>query len=370
MHHCFSHLRLRRALLQSWLLACTLVGTPAAPAAQQADAPGLVFGPYKHLLTHIDPTNPTATTRATGTALRLADTPPTTLLPGANSVTLAFASGECGQERWKARDATVLHPDGSTTVNTVDLDAGAVAQANLDALRAAGYRYIISTGGEGNVFTCASDAGMEAFVARYEGPGLLGFDFDIESTQTPATIQALVARIKVAQVRRPALRWSFTLPTLAASDASRASLNTLGQQVLAAIREANLVAPVINLMVMDYGPASAAACVVKAGRCDMGASAIQAARNLNAVHGVPMNRIALTPMLGVNDVVENVFTPEDATDLARFVRTEQLAGLHFWSLDRDTPCAQGATHVAPTCSSLNAHSPLAFSRAFSKGLHP
>lgn len=52
--------------------------------------------------------------------------------------------------------------------------------------------------------------------------------------------------------------------------------------MLAAIREANLVAPVINLMVMDYGPASASACVVKAGRCDMGASAIQAARNLNA----------------------------------------------------------------------------------------
>jgi chitinase len=208
------------------------------------------------------------------------------------------------------------------------------------------------------------------FVARYEGPGLIGFDFDIESTQTPETIQSLVARIQVAQRKRPNLRWSFTLPTLAASDASRASLNALGQQVLGAIREARLDAAIINLMVMDYGPASAAACVVKDGRCDMAASAIQAARNLNAVHGVPMNRIALTPMIGVNDVVENVFTPEDATQLAQFARTQQLAGLHFWSLDRDTPCVQGATAVSPTCNSLNTLAPLAFSRAFSKGLRP
>lgn len=128
MQLCFSHLRPRRALLQTGLLACALISAQAAPAAPQADTPGLVFGPYKHLLTHVDPNNPTATTRATGTAA---------LLPGANSLTLAFASGECGQERRKARDATVLHPDSSTTVDTVDLDAEAVAHANLAALHAA-----------------------------------------------------------------------------------------------------------------------------------------------------------------------------------------------------------------------------------------
>lgn len=333
----------------------------------QPSPQGQVFGPYKHLLTHIDPDNPLATTRVTGTPLPLANTNPAALLPSANSLTLAFASGECGQERWRARDATVLHKDGSTSVKAVDLDATSVAQANVAALHGAGYRYIISTGGEGNVFTCSSDAGMEAFIARYEGPGLIGFDFDIESTQTPEAIQSLVARIKVAQSKRPALRWSFTLPTLAASDASRASLNALGQQVLTSIRAAGLDKPIINLMVMNYGKASADACVVKDGRCDMAASAIQAARNLNAVYGVPMDSIALTPMIGVNDVVDNVFTLQDAIALARFAKVEKLAGLHFWSLDRDTPCAQGATTVSPTCSGLSAQQPRAFSRAFAWG---
>lgn len=47
-----------------------------------------------------------------------------------------------------------------------------------------GLKYIISTGGEGNVFTCQSDVGMERFIRRYASSALVGFDFDIESTQT------------------------------------------------------------------------------------------------------------------------------------------------------------------------------------------
>lgn len=368
MHHSVFFQRPARALWHTCLLASALASTGGH--ATEVPPTGLVFGPYKHLLTHVDPRDPQARIRTTGTPQRLADATPAALLPGSNNVTLAFASGECGQERWTARDATVLHADGSSTVEPLALDAASVVRANLASLHAAGYRTTISTGGEGNLFTCASDAGMDAFIARYDGPGLLGFDFDIEHTQTLDNIQSLVARIKVAQAKRPTLRWSFTLPTFAASDASRASLNPLGLQTLAAIRTAGLDAFIINLMVMDYGKASPAACVVRDGRCDMAASAIQAARNLHAVHGVPMHRIALTPMIGVNDVVENVFTPEDAEALARFARKEQLAGLHFWSLDRDTPCPGGATAVSPTCSSLNAHPALAFSRAFAQGLRP
>ena len=105
-----------------------------------------------------------------------------------------------------------------------------------------------------------------------------------------------------------------------------------------AIRDAGLADYYVNLMVMDYGDAIARNCVVSAGVCNMGLSAIQAARNLNARFGVPMRRIELTPMIGVNDVVANVFTLDDATTVARFVRENAAGGLHFWSLDRDVPC--------------------------------
>jgi hypothetical protein len=94
----------------------------------------------------------------------------------------------------------------------------------------------------------------------------------------------------------------------------------------------------------------------------MAASARQAVANLQRRHGVPAARIALTPMLGVNDVEHNVFTLEDAAALARWARAAGLAGLHHWSLDRDRPCDGGTRRVAPDCHGLDAP-PLAYERA-------
>jgi len=236
------------------------------------------------------------------------------------------------------------------------------------AMAAQGLRYIISTGGEGNVFTCATDQGMEAFVARYESPALLGFDFDIEATQTPYAIRDLAARIRVAQLRRPHLRWSFTLATLAASDGTGSGLNATGKTVLAALAAAGVEDFLVNLMVMDYGPAVASNCVVRAGRCDMAASARQAVMNLHQGFGVPLKRIEVTPMIGINDVTDNVFTQDDARAVGSMARELGLAGVHYWSLDRDKPCANAGRAVSPECSSLNDLPDLAFWHAFGQGL--
>jgi len=101
----------------------------------------------------------------------------------------------------------------------------------------------------------------------------------------------------------------------------------------------------------------------------MGRSAIQAARNLNFRFGVPMNRIELTPMIGVNDVVANVFTLEDAQVLARFARDGAVGGVHFWSLDRDVPCPPEVLGVSSICSGLRGMPGFAFADAFRKALH-
>ena len=332
------------------LIACAHALPTPADAAISAQNTQFVYSPYKHLAMALDPETPTAATDVLGTRQTLVAAPRATLFPGATALTLAFASGACGQERWG------------------NLPGHVVADANIVALQRAGQPYIISTGGEGNMFTCSSDAGMEEFIARYASPQLLGFDFDIEAGQTPDMVRSLLLRIKTAQARRPHLRLSFTVATLAASDADQASINAQGQSVLTAIREARLDNYFINLMVMNYGPAAPANCVVLEGRCDMAASASQAVHNLHKRFGVPLAQIEVTAMLGINDVVENVFTLTDATALAHFVRKEKLGGLHFWSLDRDMPCPDGATVVSPTCSSLNAHAALAFSRAFAQGL--
>lgn len=322
----------------------------ARDRAPRAAAARFVYSPYKHVPIALDPG-----TRAISTAVRGVPTPivvagESTLPAGVTALTLAFATGECGAEAW----------DGMAPQDWVD--------ANLRALERAGIDYIVSTGGEAGVFTCASDAGMEAFIARYLSPHLVGFDFDIERGQSDEVLASLVRRIAAAQRRHPALRFSFTLATWAADDGTLAGLNADGERVMRAIRDAALADFYINLMVMDYGEARPGNCVVSGGVCDMGRSAIQAARNLNARHGVPFRRIELTPMLGVNDVMANIFTLRDVGILARFVRNNGLAGVHFWSLDRDAPCPAGVTEVSSICSGLADVPGFGFTTAFRDAL--
>lgn len=245
----------------------------------------------------------------------------------------AFATGECGDERWGE-----------------GIDTAAFARANVAQAQRQGQRYIVSTGGALGIFSCASDEGMARFVDRYDSPLLAGLDFDIEGAQTPEQIDALVDRLAVLQRRRPALRISFTLATHAS--ASGRGLNASGEQVMRSIARAGLQGAVINLMVMNYGEADARWCVMRRGRCDMGRSALQAVRNLHRAFGVPYGQIAVTAMPGENDVAGNVFTLADARRLAKAARQLGLAGVHHWSLDRDQPCPPGEPRVSPRCHAL------------------
>jgi hypothetical protein len=323
------------------LAAAALLGTALGALAQ----PAFVVSPYKHAPIAFDAATQRLSTAAGGKVQPL----PRALPPAVRAVSWAFATGECGQEQWGP-----------------GIDTQRFARANVRAFVQAGVGYIVSTGGQGGRFTCASDDGMERFIARYDSPRLLGIDFDIEATQSDAEIDALAQRVAVAERRHPRLRFSFTLPTFAAEDAGRASVNALGERVLAAIGRHHLAWPVINLMVMDYGEATPAHCVVvptrEGPRCDMGRSALQAAQNLHARHGVPLAQIELTPMIGVNDVTTNVFTLADARALAVRARSLGLAGLHDWSLDRDTACASSAPAAQSDCSGV-AQAPFDFARA-------
>ena len=312
---------------------------------ERATPQRLVYSPYKHVPIALG-ANDVISLAVPGRPVPVAANGRSVLPPGVNVLTLAFATGECGSETW----------DG--------LEPSRITSGNVHAFDQAGIDFIISTGGEAGSFTCTTDAGMEAFVAHYASARLIGFDFDVERGQSADVVASLVQRIKAAKTRHPELRISFTLATWAASDGSLASLNDDGQRVMQAIRDAGLQDFYVNLMVMDYGEAIPRNCVVSAGVCDMGRSAIQAARNMHVRYGLPMSRIELTPMIGVNDVVSNVFTLDDARLLAGFVRDHGLGGLHFWSLDRDAPCAPGMAAVSSVCNGLTSFPAFAYARAF------
>jgi len=299
--------------MKKFVFAAVVHAALLGAAAHAHAAPAFVAGPYQYL-------------PLTQGAARI--------LPH-GTLTWAFASGECGDEVW------------------FDQSAADVAK-NVAMFAKAGRPYIISTGGAEHMFTCASAAGMERFLQRYDSARLVGVDFDIEDKQTPEQVDALMAAIKDAQKRRPKLRYSFTVATHAASDGSQDSLNPLGESILAAVKRHGVQDAVFNLMVMDYGPASPKACVVKNGVCDMGASSLQAARNVHAKYGIAYERIALTAMIGMNDVVSNVFSVADARTMVDGARKLKLAGVHYWSLGRDKPCDKPMSAASDACSGVDA----------------
>jgi chitinase len=176
---------------------------------------------------------------------------------GAKTITLAFATGECGSENWGG------------------VQGDALATANVSLLTQAGMNYIISTGGAAGSFTCGTDAGMSTFIGRWASNNLIGVDFDIEAGQSQSVISDLIARIQTAHTAYPKLRFSLTLATLANNNgASTAtslgsgvtdSFNTYGDETLNAVKSTlgfdGTAATwpsylYVDLMTMDYGSPS------------------------------------------------------------------------------------------------------------------
>ncbi len=319
--------------------------TPPSPPPAPTPSPSgaIPFSPYKDITVSMNWNTNVISTAVTGTLSPMLSVTPAKL----PMVTWAFATGECGSENWGG------------------LAPAAVAAANVQAFVSAGKKYILSTGGAAGSFTCGSDAGFETFVNRYASSSLAGVDFDIEAGQSQATIDALVARVKASQSRHPGLRWSFTIATEGGNTAQ--ALGSAGIMVMNSIRNAGLSNYLVNLMTMDYGSAIAANCTLGSnGKCDMAQSAIQAAIDLHTYYGTPYSQIELTPMIGGNDATDEIFTIANIATMSNFVKSNGLAGVHFWSLDRDMDCAPG--YASATCNSYGSAGTWGFTNGFLSNL--
>jgi chitinase len=297
---------------------------------------GFIFSPYKDV---------TASLNWNTNVLSSADTgslqPLLSVMPAKDStITLAFATGSCGSETWGG------------------VSPASLIAANIPAFASSSKYYIVSTGGANGAFTCASTSAFVSFVRSYYSSHMLGVDFDIEGGQTATDIANLVQDVKAAESVFPTMRFSFTLQTLGGSGQG---LNVYGVEVMNSIKSTGLTSYTINLMTMDFGSASPYNCVVNNGVCDMGASAGQAAIDLHTQFGVPYNQIELTPMIGLNDNSAETFTIANAATLSAFVRQNGLAGVRFWSFDRDKNCGAGDT--LSTCN-YQTDGSLGFTNAF------
>lgn len=332
----------------------TLASTPAStspaasPGAPTTAATTLLVTPYKDALIGLDWNTFVISTAVSGRTVPLTDDLTRQRVTGA---TIGFATGECGDETW----------GGAAT--------DALAAANAKRFARANLAYALATGGAAGAFTCATDAGMQKFLAAWNARPPSVLDYDIEGGVTAVDITHLLQRLRPLRLRYPALHYRLTLATLAPNQGGSSAVslgmkaadgfNAVGDQTMQAVRdvlgwrgnESTWPADVdVNLMVMDYGGADASVCVVADGQCQMGQSAIQAAMNLHDRWHVPYANIELTPMIGLNDVTVERFTTQDATTVVQWARRDGLSALHYWSYDRDDDCAAG--WASPTCNSM------------------
>ncbi|WP_171114007.1 MULTISPECIES: cellulose binding domain-containing protein [Streptomyces] len=243
-----------------------------------------------------------------------------------------------------------------------DLASDAVAQ-QIGALRAKGGDVRVSFGGAAGSELATACPSADALAAAYgkvvDAYDLTKVDFDVEGGALPNTAANTRRAQAIAELQQqhPGLDVSFTLPVMPEG------LTQDGVNLLADAKKNGVEINTVNIMAMDYGPAYSG---------DMGTYAEQAATatqaQIKSVLGLSdsaaWRTVAVTPMIGVNDVVTEVFKVEDATQLVNFAKSKGLGWLSMWSGTRDKACPGGPKPAADaTCSSID-QDKFAFAKAF------
>ncbi|WP_108651114.1 glycoside hydrolase family 18 protein [Dongshaea marina] len=320
---------------------CAPSGSLAPRGLSQTTAAKVLFSPYKDVgISEVwdnDLNDVVLGSQINGQLQYLSDALPKTV----QTVTLGFATGPCGGENWAYIPAQQF----------ADHDIYRLKQHNIN--------YIVSTGGAAGTFTCNSQQGMQTFLERYDSANFVGLDFDIENGYNASNLHSLMqsaaAVQKQWQRQGKQLRISLTLATFGIKGQS---LNSMGETAVNEAKAAGLTFNV-NLMTMDYGTGVQSCTPDASGsRCDMAQSAIVAAEQLHSQHAIPLSRIELTPMIGQNDTPDEVTSVRDMQTISQWAKEHQLAAIHFWAFDRDTPTGNSSSEMsgtqAPTLAYSNA----------------
>jgi chitinase len=320
--------------------ACSGQGD-AAPAASEAPTPAA------------SATSPTATAAA-GTSyapyLSATEAAGTDSAGSPTTYNLAFviADGDDCTPRWNG-----THAIGDAKV------ASRIAQLTAD-----GGRVRVSFGGASGKELAANCGSAAELAAAYgkalDAAGTTLADFDIEGDELSDSASVALRSKAIAQLQkeRTGLEVSFTLPVMPSG------LDKDGLALLASANDNGVQVSTVNLMTMNYGSSYDG---------DMGGYARTAAKaahtQLKKVFGTSdaaaWQGMALTSMIGVNDVENETFTLEDAAEVRAFAEEKGIAWVSMWSTARDRQCADGSksAEAATDCSGVKQGAG-AFGKAF------
>ncbi|MET3369151.1 glycosyl hydrolase family 18 protein [Arthrobacter sp. M2012083] len=232
-------------------------------------------------------------------------------------------------------------------------------------LRQTGGDIAVSFGGLSNkelATACTDDDRLQQAYSRVvERYDLNTIDLDIEGTAL--TDKAAIARqakaiVAVQQGRRAEgknLSVWLTLPV------APAGLTADGMAAVEQMLSSGVELAGVNIMTMDYGESrvagqsmlQASIAAAEATHSQLGEIYSAAQQNLGAQ--TLWRKIGLTPMIGQNDIVADVFTLADAQGLHDFAQGKGIGRMSMWSLNRDAECGPNyptLTVVSDACSGV------------------
>ncbi|MFE1798279.1 chitinase [Streptomyces sp. NPDC059517] len=239
-------------------------------------------------------------------------------------------------------------------------------KSRISALTESGSAVRVSFGGASGkelASTCDSASALAAAYGKaLDAAGATEADFDVEGTQL-ADSDSVALRseaIALLQKERADLSVTFTLPVMPSG------LDDDSVALLESANDNGVVVSTVNIMTMNYGSS------YDEDMGDYAKTSAQAAHGqLEKVFGLSdsgaWKGLALTSMLGVNDVDNETFSLADAAEVRAFAEEKGVAWVSMWSTFRDQRCEgddASSDDAATNCSGVEQEAG-AFAEAFS-----
>lgn len=214
-------------------------------------------------------------------------------------------------------------------------------------------------------------AAYKAVVDRYE---LNTIDLDLEKEGLTNKEAAARRATAIAELQDERRKQGKSLAVWVTLPVAPQGLTEDGTNAIAALLAKGVDLAGVNVMTMDYGQSRQDMPMLEASKKAL-TSTHRQLRALYQRAGITLNnatvwsKIGATPMIGQNDVVDEVFTLADAKGLNKFARDHGMSRMSMWSANRDVTCGSNYVNlkiVSDSCSGVT-ETKGAFAKALGEG---
>lgn len=273
-----------------------------------------------------------------------------------------------------AKEPCVPSWGSDTTMDeaSIDLDL----DRRIARLRQQGGKIAVSFGGAINTelsVSCKDNdqlySAYNAVITRYD---LDTIDLDIEG-QALRDIESIERRaVTIARLQKDYQDKEKNLAVWLTVPVSPQGLTQEGVNFVAHMLLRGVDIAGINVMTMNYGESRQGKSMVDSSL----EALMETHRQLKILYaqaGIHLSdaslwtKIGATPMIGQNDIADEVFTVEDAKAINAFAMSRKMGRMSMWSANRDTPCGENYVDVKVVSDSCSGVKDAAFS--FAQALH-